>query len=93
MKKPKIVITELYLIKADWNRTFMGEIRRDVTDEGEPVIYGVVDINDKKVWGLARDQKELSKLLDDTCVLILDGVLDKVIENNIEKTLMPICPN
>jgi len=93
MKKPKLIITELFLVKADWKRTFYGQIRRDITDEGEPVIYGTVNINGKKVWSLAGDQRKLGKYLDDACILILEGTLDKVIEKNKVKTLMAICPN
>ena len=79
MKKNKLVITELFLVKPNWNRTFMGEIYRDVTYEGKPIIKGIVKIDNFIVTSSASTQKQLGNYLDDACTLILNGKLDKVV--------------
>ena len=41
----KLEITELWLVKADWDRTFIGTIKRSETEDGTPLLYGEADIN------------------------------------------------
>jgi hypothetical protein len=69
---PPIEITELFLIKADWNRTFMGEIIRETTADGKEFVRGSVIIEEGKAWSTGESQSELAKNLDDICLMKLD---------------------
>jgi hypothetical protein len=75
MKKKKspdldnLIITELMLVKADWNRTFVAEICRETTSEGVPIVRGTVVVNEGKIWSSAKTQEELGKYLDDICFM------------------------
>lgn len=71
-KLSPIEITELFLIKADWNRTFMAEIIRETTDDGKEFVRGNVIINEGRAWSIGNSQSELAKNLDDICLLKLD---------------------
>ena len=66
-KLPQIQITELFLVKADWNRTFMGEIYREKSEDGKEIIRGNVVVNEGKIWSSGESQDELAKNLDDLC--------------------------
>jgi hypothetical protein len=78
MKKKKstdsdnLIITELMVVKADWKRTFVAEIYRETTTFGEPIVRGMVVINEGKIWSAAETQDELGKYLDDLCAMKLD---------------------
>jgi hypothetical protein len=74
-KLPTIEITELFLIKADWTRTFMGIIRREVDVAGNPVVMGEVIVPEGKIWSKASSQEDLMKNMDSICKLKLDGGL------------------
>jgi len=70
-KLPNIEITELFLIKADWNRTFMGQLIRETTD-GKSTVRGNVVINEGKAWSIADTQENLARNLDNICTMKLD---------------------
>lgn len=73
MKKlPKIEITELFMAKADWNRTFVGTITRDRYVDGSEKIHATVPVNDYIIKATASNKKELGDNLDDIVKLILD---------------------
>lgn len=78
MKKKKstdsdnLIITELLLLKADWNRTFVAEICREITSEGVSIVRGTVVVNEGKIICSAETQEELGKYLDDICLMKLD---------------------
>ena len=78
MKKKKstdldnLIITELMLFKADWERTFVAEICREITSEGVSIVRGTGVVNEGKIWCSAETQEELGKYLDDICVMKLD---------------------
>jgi hypothetical protein len=72
---PEIIITELFLVKADWERTFMGEIRRETDSNGNPIIIGKVVIMNGTAWSSATTEEELRKNMDDLCKMKLDGEL------------------
>ena len=80
----KLIITELFLVKPNWNRTFMGEIIRDVVD-GKPIIYGKVNIDVYILTGSAETQKELGVLLDNASTLVLNGKISEVIKSDVVK--------
>ena len=71
-KLPDLQITELYLVKADWHRTFMAQIVRDKTTDGQDIIRGSVVIDEGKVWSMADTEDELGDNLDDICIMKLD---------------------
>jgi hypothetical protein len=73
-KKPlaDIIISELFLVKADWTRTFMGTIRREVDTNGNPVVMGEVIVYEGKIWSKAANQEELMKTMDAICTMKLD---------------------
>lgn len=70
-----IEITELFLVRADWTRTFMGEIRRETDADGNLIITGKVIINHATAWSCSTDEEELRKSMDAICVMILDYAL------------------
>jgi len=75
MKKkelPDFIISELFLVKADWQRTYMGTIKREVDFDGNPVLSCKVIINEGMAWSRAADEEELRKNMDDICVMKLD---------------------
>lgn len=71
-KLPEIEITELFLVKADWNRTYMAQIIREKNADGTEIIRGHVIINEGKAWSIGNNEGELGTYLDDLCILKLD---------------------
>lgn len=71
-KSLDLQITELFLVKADWHRTFMAQIIREKDADGTEVIRGSVIIIEGRAWSLAYTEDELGKYLDDICILKLD---------------------
>jgi hypothetical protein len=65
-------ITELFLVKADWTRTFIGTIRREVDGDGNPLVLGEVIVHEGKIWSKASNQEELMKNMDEICIMKLD---------------------
>lgn len=65
-------ITELLLVKVDWNRKFIGEINRHIGVDGSMFVTGKVFVQDGSIWSMATDQNELSENLDNICKLKLD---------------------
>jgi hypothetical protein len=78
MKKKKstdsdnLEISELMLVKADWQRTFVAEICREITSEGVSIVRGTVVVSEGKIWSSAETQEELGKYLDYMCQMELD---------------------
>lgn len=77
MKANKIQIGELFLIKADWGRCFMGDLKRDVVN-GREIVRGTVLVNDGNLIGVANDSDELMRNLDEMCVMKLDKGLHSI---------------
>src|ERR1035437_41745 len=74
-KKKKIsrfAITELFLVKSGWDRTFMAEIIRDKTEDGKTINRGTVVVNEGKIWSTGETQDELGNYLDEICTMKLD---------------------
>lgn len=71
-KLPEIEIIELYLVKADWNRTYIAQIIRERTEDGKEIVHGNVVINEGKVWSMADTEDGLGDNLDEICILKLD---------------------
>jgi hypothetical protein len=75
MKKSSLIITELFLVKADWHRTFLGEIIRETQEDGSVINRGKVIIEEGMAWGVGSTQEELAENLDKVCTMKLDGGL------------------
>ncbi|MGD0582813.1 MAG: hypothetical protein ABR974_07690 [Bacteroidales bacterium] len=75
--QPELQIVELFMVKPgnDYSRTFVGQIYRETTKNGKPVLHGSVTVNEGRIWSSAQTQDELGKYLDDICTLKLDGNL------------------
>lgn len=58
--------------RNDFSRCFHGTIRRERDDDGNPVVFGKIDVNDCEIQATAKDQWELGEKLDDLVLLILD---------------------
>ena len=74
-KKKKLLdieITELYLVKADWERTFIAEIFKEKTEDDNEVHRGKVVIDEGMAWSAGNSQEELGNYLDDICTMKLD---------------------
>lgn len=71
-KASNIILTELFLVKADWSRTYMGAIRRETDVEGNEIVLGSVIVNEGRIWSKANSQVELMRNMDDICTLKLD---------------------
>ncbi len=74
-KKEEFELTELFMIKAgknDWSRTYIGSIKRETNEKGEPVVRMNVIVEEGMVIGMAGNQDELGANLDDVCLMKLD---------------------
>lgn len=72
-KKDDIIkFTQLTMAKADWGRTFLGEMHHHQDVDGNKFVTGTVVINECQIWSLAEDKYKLSKNLDGLCKHILD---------------------
>ena len=56
-KLPDLEIIELYLVKADWHRTFMAQITREKTKDGKEIIeHHIIGVPDSKQSLQATDR-------------------------------------
>lgn len=74
-KTSKIEISELFLVKADWHRTYMGEITRETQEDGSEFVRGKVIIDEGMAWSTGNSQEDLASNLDNICTMKLDGGL------------------
>lgn len=65
-------ITELFMVKVDWDRTYMGTISRFNQDDGIQTIYGKVEINNNVIICLANDEQSIGLKMDLMAKFILD---------------------
>ena len=70
--RPEIQLTELFLAKADWQRTFVGQLFKYKDDDGSEIIVGKIPVDEYEILAIGKDKWELGKKLDDLVVLILD---------------------
>jgi len=74
----RFFITELILVKADWNRVFIGNITRNVDCEGMPVVYGSVCVDEGKIYSRSYSEEGITRNLDEICKLKLDHSIHDV---------------
>jgi len=70
--KDRFEITEMFMAQADHERCFYGIIKRSKDTDGSPHLFSRIVINDGIIQACASDQKELGKMLDEMCIMILD---------------------
>jgi len=76
-KEIKIEIIEMFMAKGGrgnkgFDRCFHGTIRRKRDDDGNPVVFGKINVNDCIIYATAKDQWELGDKLDELVLMILD---------------------
>jgi len=81
-------ITELFLVKADWFRTFIGQILKEKTEDNNLILRGNVIVNEGKIWSVADSEQQLGKNLDELCKLKLDYYINAV--GGIKETVVEI---
>lgn len=78
-KDERFEMTELWLVKADWDRTFIGSIKRLEDNDGFIQVFGEVTVNEGKIVASANTEEDLTNKLNDICTMKLDhGLHDKI---------------
>ena len=67
-------MTELWLVKADWNRTYIGSIKRETAKDGTPLLSGSADVEGVIITAQANSEEDLTDKLDALCTDVLDGI-------------------
>ena len=70
-----LIISELFMAKRgnDFSQCFYGTIRREADDNGDPIVYGKIEINGGYIVANARDQWELGEKLDEMVMVVLSN--------------------
>src|ERR1035437_4907952 len=72
-EKEGFEICEMFMAKAEKYRCFFGTIKRFEVEDGNPLVFSkIVMPNDGYICAQAKDQKVLSKNLNQICIMILD---------------------
>lgn len=71
-KRSNFEITEIFMAKADWKRTFIGILTRKFDDTGTPILIGRIPVKNNIIISQAYDSDDLGKNLDDIVRLVLD---------------------
>lgn len=77
-KRMNIEITEIFMAKAGrngWDNCFHGTIKRSNDENGNPIVYGKIKVNDQIIQASAKDQWELGEKLDDLVLYALNNPL------------------
>jgi len=67
---------------SGFDRCFHGTIRREHDENGNPIVYGKIKVNDCIIYASAPDQWELGDKLDEMVLLILDYDLHNISRTN-----------
>jgi len=79
MEKPlNIEITEIFMAKAGrgmkgFDKCFHGTIKRSTDENGNPVVFGKINVNDTIIEASAKDQWELGDILDEMVLEVLSN--------------------
>jgi len=68
----EFTMTELWLVKADWNKTYIGTIKRQTAEDGTPLLTGTADIDGVTIEAEGKSEEELTDKLDALCVEVLE---------------------
>ena len=71
-KDDRFQLTELFLVMADWDRTFTGTIKREKDEDGRPIVRGAVMVNEGHIYSMAGVLEKLGEYMDAICVMKLD---------------------
>lgn len=71
-KQSKIEITEMFMVKSGWDRTFVGVITRTELENGTKQVHGAIPVNDCIIRAVAENQDDLGEKLDTLLTLLLD---------------------
>jgi hypothetical protein len=71
-RKEKFEINEMFGAQPDKDRFFAGCIKRLKDDNGNPFVFSRIVMPDGLLYSSASEQYELSKNLDEMCIMILD---------------------
>ena len=74
--KDRFEIHEMFMAEAG-DKCFYGIIKRSKDANGIPHLFSRIVIGDGIVQACASDQKVLSRMLDEMCVMVLDMGLHK----------------
>ena len=77
-----MILTELFMAKAGkgkkgYDKCFYGTIKRDCDENGNPVVYGKIKVNDGYIYATSCDQQKLGDSLDEMVMMIVYGNLHK----------------
>lgn len=76
MDKDKIQIAEMFMARASKDRCFFGIIKRWTDDNGTPYVFSkIVMPNNGFICSQEHDQRILGAMLDEICIMVLDGGL------------------
>lgn len=84
--KDRFEITELFMVKADMHRKFIGEINRHTDVDGNKFVTGKVFVQEGQIWSMADNQYELGRFLDDICILKVDYNIHTIVGKTSEIT-------
>ncbi|HPC09629.1 MAG TPA: hypothetical protein PLN85_00990 [archaeon] len=82
-KNTKVQITEIFSAKTgnDWNRHFLGTLKKERDSNDNLINYGKIFVKYKKhdgfVLSMGKDEKELGNFLDEMVYWVLDKKLHK----------------
>ena len=71
-KMRKIEITELFLVRTDWERTYVGIITRNECDDGSIRVHGKIPVEDFIILASAPNENILANKLDEFITLMLE---------------------
>lgn len=80
----KYNVTELFLVKADWDRTFIGAVTKNEDNNGNINYGGSVIVEEGKMVASGKNIQDLTNKLDQLCTYKLDGKLHEVNGRSIE---------
>ncbi len=76
MKKLNMVVTEIFLVKTGWDKTFVGELVREVLNGDnnslQVLFHGSVVINEGKIWSVGKNPDELGNYLNAIATMKLE---------------------
>ncbi len=71
-RKVEFALTELFLVVADKERTFVGSMQRGKDEDGRNFVTGKVTVKEGVMVGRAETDRIMGEQLDDVCKLKLD---------------------
>jgi hypothetical protein len=81
------------MARASRDRCFYGTIKRLKDENGHPVVYGKIKVNDGFIYSQADDDVELGKRLDDMVRIVLDLFPFQISNINMKNSTTIYSPN